>query len=212
MNMTPRLRKFALTAHVTSSVGWFGAVGSFLVLAVAGVTSQDGQIVRAAYLAMHLTTWFVIVPLSFAGFLTGLVQSLGTPWGLFRHYWVVTKLILTVVATVILLLHTQPITRVAAVAAEATLSNRDLWRLRIQLVGDASAALFVLFVTTTLSVYKPWGMTPYGLRKQRESTAVWSPTAERQPAALGRYLLLGIIILVVLVGLLHLAGGGFLGH
>ena len=35
--MTPGLRKFALTTHVTSSVGWLGAVGAFLALAIAGV-------------------------------------------------------------------------------------------------------------------------------------------------------------------------------
>src|SRR4030095_1684301 len=128
-------------------------------LAIAGISSEDSQIVRAAYLAMHLTTWFVIVPFSFASFLTGLVESLGTPWGLFRHYWVVTKLVLTVLATSILLLATQPIDRIAEVAAQSALSNADLRQLRLQLIGDASAALFVLLMTTTLSVYKPWGMT-----------------------------------------------------
>jgi hypothetical protein len=86
MTMTPRPRKFALTAHVACSVGWLGADVGFLALAVAGLTSQDAQLVRAAYLAMELTTWFVIVPLAFASLLTGLVQALGTKWGLFRHY------------------------------------------------------------------------------------------------------------------------------
>lgn len=104
MMMSPGLRKFALTTHVTSSVGWLGSVAAFLALAIAGISSEDSQIVRAAYLAMHLTTWFVIVPFSFASFLTGLIESLGTPWGLFRHYWVVTKLVLTVLATSIFLL------------------------------------------------------------------------------------------------------------
>jgi len=80
MTMTPRLRKFALTAHVTSSVGWLGAVAGSLALAVAALTSQDAQMVRAAYLAMELTGWFVLVPLALASLLTGLVQSLGTKW------------------------------------------------------------------------------------------------------------------------------------
>lgn len=31
--MNPRLRKLTLTAHVTASVGWLGAVTAFLVLA-----------------------------------------------------------------------------------------------------------------------------------------------------------------------------------
>jgi len=63
MTMTPRLRKFALTTHITSSIGWFGAVAAFVALAIAGMISYDAQMVRAAYLAMELTTWFVIVPL-----------------------------------------------------------------------------------------------------------------------------------------------------
>jgi hypothetical protein len=212
MTMTPGLRKFALTTHVTSSVGWLGAVGAFLALAIAGLVSQDAQIVRAAYLSMHLTTWFVIVPLCLAALLTGIVQSVGTTWGLFRHYWVVTKLLLTVLATIILLVHTQPIDRVAAVAAQTTLASGDLRQLRIQLVGDACAALFVLLVTTTLSVYKPWGMTSYGLRKQDEETAAWRPATTRQVAPWGRYVLLGIIGLVLLVLLLHLAGIGLHAH
>src|SRR5687768_16276697 len=99
--MTGRVRLFALTAHVTSSVGWLGAVAVFLALAVACLTSQDARMVRAAYLAMELIGWFVIVPLSLASFLSGLVQSLGTSWGVFRHYWIVAKLLMTIVATIV---------------------------------------------------------------------------------------------------------------
>jgi hypothetical protein len=171
MIMTPGLRKFALTTHVTASVGWLGAVGAFLALAIVGRSSQDPQTVRAAYLALPAITWFVIVPLTLAALLTGIVQSLGTTWGLFRHYWIVTKLLLTVLATILLLVHTQLIDRVATRAAEATLSTGDLRQSRMELVAKAGAALLVLLVVTTLSVYKPWGMTPYGLRKQNEGTA-----------------------------------------
>jgi hypothetical protein len=53
MTMTPRLRKLALTAHVSASVGWLGAVVAFVGLAVAGLMSDDGQTVRAAYLTME---------------------------------------------------------------------------------------------------------------------------------------------------------------
>ncbi|MBT2325255.1 hypothetical protein J7E62_23265 [Variovorax paradoxus] len=73
--MTPRLRKFALTAHVVSSVGLLGAIASFLALAIAGVTSQNVQMVRAAYLAMELIAWFLIVPSAFASLLTGLIHG-----------------------------------------------------------------------------------------------------------------------------------------
>ena len=170
--MTPRLRKFALTAHVTTSVGWLGAVAGFLALAVAGLTSRDDQTVRAAYIAMELTGWFVIVPLSLASLLTGFVLSLGTGWGLFRHYWVLAKLLITVLAVVILLVHMQPVSHVAGVARERALSGEDLRGLRVQLVADAGAALLALLVATTLAVYKPQGMTRYGWREEHERRPV----------------------------------------
>jgi hypothetical protein len=175
MTMSPSLRKLALTAHVASSVGWMGAVAGFLALAIAGLISEDAQKVRSAYLAMDLTGWFVIVPLSLASVLTGLIQSLGTTWGLFRHYWVSVKLVITILATVLLLVHMQPTSHLASVASETTLSSVDLRGLRIQLVADASAALLVLLTATALSVYKPQGLTPYGWRKQREQRSLLMP-------------------------------------
>ena len=212
MNMPSGTRKLALTTHVSSSVGWLGAVVAFLALAIAGLTDSDPQVVRAAYLAMHLTTWYVVVPLSLAALATGIVQSLGTPWGLFRHYWVVTKLLLTIVATLILLLHTGPIDRVAEAAGRMDLSAADLRQVRIQLVGDASAALFVLFVTTMLSVYKPWGLTPYGIRTQYEAAAIAPRMVARRNVPAGKYVLVGIIGFLLVVLLLHLSGFGLRAH
>lgn len=165
--MSPGVRKLALTAHIVSSVGWLGAVAGFLALALVGLMSPDAQRVRAAYLGMELMGWLVIVPLSLASLLTGLVQSLGTPWGLLRHYWVLVKLVLTVLATLLLLVHMRPISHMAAAAAETTLGPSDLRGLRLQLVADAGAALLVLLVATVLSVYKPKGVTRYGWRKQQ---------------------------------------------
>ena len=98
--MTPGIRKFALTAHITSSVGLLGAVASFLALAIAGLTSQEASIVRAVYIALNVMVWHVIAPLCFAALLTGMIQGLGTPWGLFRHYWVLAKLVATAFRTV----------------------------------------------------------------------------------------------------------------
>ena len=169
MTMSPGVRKLALTAHVTSSVGWLGAVAGFLAIAVVGLTSQDDQTVRGAYLVMEATGWFVLVPLSLSSLLTGLVQSLGTKWGLFRHYWVLAKLLINVFATIVLLMYMQTLGSLADVAAEATVPSNDLGVLKSPFpLLHAGAALLLLLVATVLAVYKPRGMTPYGQRKQRE--------------------------------------------
>jgi hypothetical protein len=174
--MTPRLRKLALTAHVASSVGWLGAVAVVLALAVAGLSTEDDQKVRAVYLAMEVSGWFVLVPLSFASLLTGLVQSLGTTWGLFRHYWVLAKLLINAFATVVLLMYMDTLGYLADVAAETRSPSDDLGVLRTpSVVLHASAALLLLLVATVLAVYKPRGITPYGRRKQEKQRAVLVP-------------------------------------
>jgi len=163
--MPPAIRKFALTVHLTSSVGWIGAVIAYLALGVAAVTSSDTQTVRAAWTAMDLTGWWVIVPLAIAALATGLVMSLGTPWGLFRHYWVLISLALTVLCTVVLVLH---MPTVSAMASRARSSDgADLRALGGDLFHPG-VGLLLLLAITVLNVYKPAGLTPYGWRKQRE--------------------------------------------
>ncbi|MCP3820242.1 hypothetical protein NLX86_19695 [Streptomyces sp. A3M-1-3] len=166
MAMTPRQRKLALTAHVTASVGWLGAVAVFLALAVAGLTSQDVQRARSAYVAMEISGWYVIVPLAFASLLTGVLSAVGTTWGLVRYYWVVVKLVITVLATIALLVHMQPVSSIADAAAGAASSGGALHEPRVQLVIQSAAASLALLVATALSVYKPQGRTHYGQRKQ----------------------------------------------
>ncbi len=165
MTITPRLRKFALTTHVTFSVGWLGAVVAYLALAVTGLTSRDAQTVRSAYLATELIGWYVLVPLSLAALLTGIIQSLVTEWGLFRHYWVLVKFLLTVVGTFVLLVHMRTVSRVSGLATGTTISGSDFGALRVQLVVHAGGGLLVLLVATVLSVYKPWGRTQWGRKK-----------------------------------------------
>ncbi len=169
--MGPRLRKLALTAHVVSSVGWLGAVVGFLALSVVGLAGRDAHTVRAAYIAMESTGRFVLVPLALASLLTGIIQSLGTQWGLFRHYWVVIKFLITVLATGVLLLYVQTLGQLAE-AAGTGLSGGDLGGLRNPSpVLHAAAGLLLLLVATVLSVYKPRGLTRYGRRKQGERRA-----------------------------------------
>jgi len=172
MIMTPALRKFVLTLHVISSVGSLGAVAVFLVLGIVGLTSHDAQLVRAAYRTMELIAWFVIIPLVLGSLLSGLIQSLGTSWGLFRYWWILAKLLLTVLVIVVLMLQMNLISDVAELAAKMTISYADFRTVRISLVfPHAGGGLIVLVVATALSVYKPQGLTRYGWRKrhQRES-------------------------------------------
>lgn len=172
--MGPRVRKLALTAHVTSSVGWLGAVVTALVLAVVGLVSADAAVIRAVYLTLDLVGWYVLVPLSMASLLTGLVQALGSTWGLLRHYWVLAKLMLNLFATAVLLLYTQTLDHLAALTRETP--SADLLALRNPSpVVHGGGALLILIGAAALSVYKPRGLTRYGWRRQQQHRLAQQP-------------------------------------
>lgn len=161
--MAPTLRKAVLTLHITCSVGWVGAAAAYLVLGLVAATSEDALTIRACWIAMELTGWYLIVPMSIASLLTGVGISLATPWGLFRHYWVVIALLLTSFATGILLLHMPTVTATAQAARTADPAALQT------LGGDVlhpGLGLVVLLVVTVLNMYKPRGITSYGGRKQ----------------------------------------------
>jgi hypothetical protein len=158
------MRQLALTAHVTSSVGWLGAVIAFLGLAVVGITHSDAETVRAAYLVMEPAAWFVLVPLAIASLVTGIVQGWLTTWGVFQHYWVVFKLLITIVATIVLLIYMQTFEVMADVAADKSAGLGAVRNPSPVLHGTAALAL--LLAATALAVFKPRGLTRFGRRKQ----------------------------------------------
>jgi hypothetical protein len=162
--LPPRLRKLVLAAHVVCSVGWLGAVVVYLMLAITGLTSGDAELARGVYPTLELIGWRVLVPSSLAALATGLVQSLGTEWGLLRHSWIVAKLVLTVGGTTVLLMHMPTVSHMAEVAAAATSPSfvSETGRLPIQLVIHAAGGLAILLAATVLSIYKPWGKTRRG--------------------------------------------------
>ena len=171
MRLSPPLRKATLALHLAVSVGWVGAVAAYLALDLAATTSRDAATLRAAYFGMGLIAGAVIVPLAIATLVTGLVVSLGTKWGLLRHWWVLVSLVLTALATVVLIVETGTITAYATVAADRSTTEAELRGLGSTLVHSIGGSL-VLLVVLVFNVYKPIGLTPYGWRKQREDRRV----------------------------------------
>lgn len=161
--MSPRVRKLSLVVHVGASVGWIGAAVSSLVLAALPLSSADPELVRGSYLSLREIGWYALVPFGVASLATGLIQSLGTTWGLFRHYWVLFKLLMNLFAITILLLYMQTLDSLAdqvRAAPDATVAS----------IGDPSpiahalGAIAMLLVALVLSVYKPRGLTRHGRR------------------------------------------------
>ncbi|HET6398403.1 MAG TPA: hypothetical protein VFH47_02485 [Candidatus Thermoplasmatota archaeon] len=165
--MDAAARRTALSLHVAVSVGWLGAVLALLSLAAAAVSTHDPVRLHALYLSLDLGTRWAALPLCVAALLTGLLQSWITPWGVLRHWWVVAKLTITVLAGVLLLAHLPVLAALASASPEALLEDPTLRRSRVQMVLAPGAASLALGAATALSVFKPRGLTPRGRKAAR---------------------------------------------
>lgn len=173
--MSIGVRKLLLAVHLTCSVGWLGAVLAYIVMDLTVASSGDAQVVRAAWMGMGLVASSVIVPLAIASLLTGIVIAAGTRWGLFRHWWVLISLALTVFAVVVLVSEAGIIGRSAAIAADpATTIERVLTMPNT--LPHSLGGLFVLLVIQVLNVFKPRGLTPYGWRRQQAEGSQLEPS------------------------------------
>ena len=210
--MTPGNRKIVLTAHIVVALGWLGAVAGFLALGIGGLTSQDPEVIRGNYLAMDQISRFVVIPLSLATLATGLFQALAGQWGLVKHYWILLKLSLAVFAVAALLMHQfGPISEAARNVAGATpdtLLGPRLLSLKVDLVRAPALAIVLLLTTASLGVFKPWGLTAYGKRRQQEKLKLPQQPAGQMPLGLKIFFAVMGILVATFVAL-HVTGHGF---
>ena len=172
MILSPAFRRLALIVHIGFSVGQLGAVAAFLVLAIIGLGATDPQIMRAAYVSMDLIARLLIVPMVIMAPLSGIVLSLGTRWGLLQHWWIVAKLLISIIVAVVMLLQLKGIGFVADAAGIGQGAFAAGPQLRTSFVLHASAGLLVLLIPMGLSIYKPAGLTRYGWRKRHNAATL----------------------------------------
>jgi len=205
MIMHPLLRKSLLSVHVLASVGWAGALTVFLAHAMAAWSSTDAEIIRAASLAMAASAWLVILPLSLLSFATGVVQAIASPWGLVRHYWVTFKLVLTVIATVVLLLKLEPISQLAVATAREPFADPGL---RTSLLLHAVGGLVILVMAAILGFFKPAGVIHWA-RQGRPGQPAPGPAGEenaqgRTPAwvkLVGAVVAIFFLLVIFMIGI-----------
>ena len=195
MQMSPASRKYMLILHLVCSIGWLGAVAAFLTLAAMALKSNDSQQVASFYIAMRPIGWYIIVPLSVGALVSGVIQSLGTPLGLFRYYWVVVKLLLTAIGTGLLLLHMKYIRQLATTDVANSILKGEFRALRIRVFSEAGGALLLLVFLTAISVIKPWGKI-----RAIPSNITW------------KYLLVGLILLASVFAIYHMTSGDMHMH
>lgn len=162
--MRPRARKIWLTLHVGVSVGWLGAGLGLVVLALVGATTTDLALRHSSYELMQTFDLTLVIPLTLLSIITGLVMSLGTQWGLIKHWWVLIKFGISLAIVVVATAWESSVVRGLATDTGAdpavAAAGRD-W----QLVGCLIGFVIALWVAVTLSISKPGGRTSRGKRE-----------------------------------------------
>ncbi|GAA3494765.1 membrane protein [Streptomyces prasinosporus] len=167
-------RRALLAVHVVASASWLGLTLGLLALGVTANTSASAAAVEASVRTMKLFADLLLLPVAFLTLLSGLVLSLGTPWGLARHRWVWTKFWLTLATTTATAFALRPGVDAAATAVAAGHPLPDGGDVLMGPVVSLSAYVFM----TVISILKPWGPT----RRGRRLRAAARPSGTAEPA------------------------------
>lgn len=163
--LAPAWRKAVLVLHVVSGIGWMGVDIALFVLLMTARTSDDATLVVSGFNAIRIIVPAAVPPLSLSILITGTLLGLGTSWGLFRYWWVLMKLCLSLIMTVLVFVSLVPgvnqlaqldLTTTSADAARASLGD-----VPTQLLFPPVVSFLMLGTATVLSIYKPWRHTPW---------------------------------------------------
>ena len=163
--LTPTARKAVLVLHIVMGIGWMGVDIALLVLLITARTTDDATLVASGFNAIRMIVPVAVPPLSLGILATGLLSGWGTSWGLLRYWWVLVKLVLSLVMTVLVFVSLVPavtsITLLSTTTMDADVVRASLGALPTQLMFPPVVSFLMLGVATVLSIFKPWRYTPW---------------------------------------------------
>jgi hypothetical protein len=170
--LSPPARKPVMVLHVIAGISWMGVDIALLSLLITARTTNDPAMVVSGFNAIGIIVPVAVPPLSLLILFTGVLQGLGTPWGLVRYWWVVVKLILSLIMTVLVFVSLLPGVRAMAVLSDTTISadalRASLGSLPTGLMFPPIVSFLMLGTAAILSIFKPWGRTPWSRETRSE--------------------------------------------
>lgn len=166
MQLSRNTRRLVVVVHSVASSVWLGLTVGLLALGIRAYTSGAPDIVNFAYRAMGVFGEYLLIPVALLTLVSGVVLSLGTPWGLVRYKWVAWKFVLTLITVGLVTFSLTPgLSDAADMAVAGTaVPNSDL------IIAPIVASTTYTFMLA-LSLLKPWGLTPHGRRVKAAQAA-----------------------------------------
>ncbi len=140
--------------HVVTSIGWMSLALSLATLVMWGLSTGDGS----AFAMARVLDTQLLRHLGVAGAFSGFMLGALTPWGYFRYWWVLVKVVITITQLY-----------VGSVVLGHYLEHDPGWGLVFASLLMVGALAFQAWV----SVAKPWRFTPWGSRKKLPQAPEW---------------------------------------
>ncbi|MGO1051790.1 hypothetical protein [Crossiella sp. CA198] len=141
--------------HLGSGVGWFGVALCQLVLNIIGRTTADAGLRVATHKIGHTLDIWLLIPLVLLALVSGVVLAWRSNWGVFRHWWIVVKLVATIVLMVFSAIWLGG--WIGAAAELALAQGPPYFEVRNKLLGGSIFNNVSILLMVVISVFKPWG-------------------------------------------------------
>jgi hypothetical protein len=158
-------RKTFMVLHMVCGIGWMGLDIALLVLAVTALRTPEAEVAYSSYRAIAIAFPGPVMLLSFGMVLTGILLGWGTHWGLLRSWWVLIKFVLALIMLALVNFSLAPtLTSIPGMLSSGLSADElraSLGALPNMLLFPPVVSFLMLATAVILSVFKPWGLTPW---------------------------------------------------
>lgn len=169
-------KQWIVVIHVLSVICWLGGAMIMLLLGTYMLKAENGEQLYYTLKNMHLIDIVFVRYTALIAMLTGIVLSVWTHWGLFKHYWILIKLTLTVLLITFGIVYMagwlSQLVRTANQGRFLVLTDAAFLNTSYSLIGGAIANIVALIFMTAISYFKPFGKIKRKDRKANPGATV----------------------------------------
>ncbi|MFD0590951.1 hypothetical protein ACFQZE_23430 [Paenibacillus sp. GCM10027627] len=159
--LSQKKKSLLVAIHVIAASAWIGGTLGMLILALHLQFGTHNEQLTYTIFSMEIIDESLLKYPALVTLLTGVLLSVWTQWGLFKHYWVAIKLVLTVATILIGIFFLNKWTASLADfihhAGYFALENESFQQKWLSIVVTSSFNVFCLFFMVFITYLKPFG-------------------------------------------------------
>lgn len=168
-------KQLIIIIHVLSVICWLGGAMVMLLLGTYMLNAENGEQLYYTVENLHLIDVVMIRYTALVTLITGILLSVWTNWGLLKHYWILIKLILTILLICFGIAYMSSwLSQLVSIAQQGrfvALSDAAFLNTAYSLIGGAIANIGALIFMTAISYFKPFGKIGKKVQKSKPGAA-----------------------------------------